>query len=127
MKYSLGENLANSKVKSHYELYIQLGNFKNIDIRYSGQTTDSTESSYISSNLSFQELKRAKREITYYLNIQKNESKRKSILGSNSSIGRNSSKRFSLYSLYKSESKRSSSFYSYGSLPRSPLRTKEDE
>ncbi|ORX82072.1 DUF676-domain-containing protein [Anaeromyces robustus] len=189
MKYSLGENLANSKVKSHYELYIQLGNFKNIDIRYSGkyqlrirafigpnqntpkkyfkvdekkcentnkhdsQTTDSTESSYISSNLSFQELKRAKREITYYcnpisleyefqnenvneticfslnkpVNIQKNESKRKSILGSNSSIGRNSSKRFSLYSLYKSESKRSSSFYSYGSLPRSPLRTKEDE
>lgn len=36
MTSCLVENLYNSKVKSHYELYVQLGNFKNIDIRYSG-------------------------------------------------------------------------------------------
>jgi len=34
MTFIIGDNL--SKVKNHFELYVQLGDFKNIDMRYSG-------------------------------------------------------------------------------------------
>ncbi|ORX53867.1 DUF676-domain-containing protein [Piromyces finnis] len=170
MTSSLVENLINSKVKSHYELYVQLGSFKNIDIRYSGkyqvrirafigpnehspkkyfkiderkcentskhdsQSSDSTVSS-IGSNLSFQEIKKSKKEFTYHcnpiqleyefqkeeineticfvlnkpVNTQKSDSslRRRSIRNSTASLNRNNTKRFSLYSLYKYDSKRS--------------------
>jgi len=35
MTFIIGDNL--SKVKNHFELYVQLGDFKNIDMRYSGK------------------------------------------------------------------------------------------